>query len=110
MNARGFELPQIVEAEPSVPGPAGEHHGPSLYALADLQAQSEWTAIVARETRRLVGDRHLGSKFLRLIVGTRHQGHAADSRGETEIVLDPRGRASLAAERAAIEHNDRKAL
>ena len=62
------------------------------------------------EARRLVGDRHLGSEFLRLIVGARHQRHAGDAGREAEIVFDPRRRAGLAAERAAIEHEDRQSF
>ena len=40
----------------------------------------------------------------RLVVGTGHQRHAADAGRKAQVVLDPRRRAGLAAERTTVEH------
>ena len=47
---------------------------------------------------------------MRLVVGARHQRHAADAGRKAEIILDARRRAGLAAERTAIEHQNGKSL
>ena len=51
-----------------------------------------------------------GAEFLRLVVGARHQGHAGDAGRKSEVVLDPRRGAGLAAERAAVEHQHGQSL
>ena len=56
------------------------------------------------EADHLVRDRHLDPEFLRLVVGARHQGHAADAGWESQVVLDPRRGAGLPAKCAAVEH------
>ena len=58
----------------------------------------------------LVGDCGLNAELGCLAVGARHQSHATDPGRKTEIILDARGGAGLAAERAAIEHQHRKPL
>ena len=46
----------------------------------------------------------LHPELLGLIVGARHEGHAGDAGRETQVILDPGGGASLAAECATVEH------
>ena len=82
-----------------------------LHALPVGQSQHDAAVAVLRlETRHLRGNRRFDPEFLRLGVGACHQRHAADPGREAEIVLDPRRRAGLAAERAAIEHDRREAF
>src|SRR5580658_10650498 len=59
---------------------------------------------------RLVRDRHFDPKLLRLVIGPRHQCHAGNSGREAEIILYACRSPCLAAERAAIQHQDREAL
>ena len=56
------------------------------------------------EASDLVGNSHLDTEFLRLVVGSRHQRDAADDGRKAEVVFDARGGARLAAKGAAIEH------
>ena len=73
------------------------------------QLQHEWArGGLARGLKRdhLVRDRHLDPELLCLIVGACHQGEAGDAGGKAQIVLDPGGSTGLAAERAAVEHQD----
>jgi len=58
------------------------------------------------QAARLIRDRHFRAELLRLIVRTRHQGHAADSGRKAQIILDPRRSAGLSAKRAAVEHEN----
>ena len=60
------------------------------------------------DSDRLVGDCHLGPEFLRLAVRPAHQSHAGDAGRKAQVVLDARRGASLAAERATVEHHRRQ--
>ena len=108
MHARRFERIEVLDIEPPVARAGGEDHGAGLHPFADLQTEGEGAGGVRPRARLvdLVGDRHLGAEFLRLIVGARHQRHAGDSGRKAEIVFDPRRCAGLAAECAAIEDQD----
>ena len=64
--------------------------------------------VAALEPHRLVRDRQLDSEFLRLAVGPAHQRHAGNAGREAEIIFDPRRRARLPAERAAVDRQHRQ--
>ncbi|MEA2880470.1 MAG: hypothetical protein QOF14_5666 [Hyphomicrobiales bacterium] len=109
VDARHLESVEVVDIEPPVLGAAGKDHGTrsDLLVLGELEQKAASLRLKAPHLGR---DCHLGSKFLRLVVGPRHQGDAGDTSRKTEIVFDPGGRACLTAEGAAIEHKNRKAL
>src|SRR5262249_39549378 len=53
---------------------------------------------------------HLDPEFLCLSEGTAHQRHAGNTGWEAQIILDPRGSASLPTERAAVDRQDRQSF
>ena len=105
MHARRFERVEVFDIEAAIPRAAGDDDRARRSPLADVKLQVE-ASVIARPAKRthLVRNRHLGTEFLRLVVGARHQCHAGYSGGKAEIVFNPRRRARLAAERAAVEH------
>jgi hypothetical protein len=107
VHARTFEGIELRAGEPPIARAARDHDRTGAHALVVEQLQDEGRARrIARDAKpdRLVGDRHLDPELLRLGMGARHQGHAADSSWEAKIVLDAGGGAGLAPERAAVEH------
>ncbi len=113
VDARAFEVVEVREVEAAVAGAARDHR---RRARAHPLLRGEIATETARRRGRsehsqahdLVRDRHLGAELLRLIEGARHERHAADPGRKAEVVLDPRRRARLAAERARVEHDDRE--
>jgi hypothetical protein len=111
MHARRFEQVEALDCEATILRTAGENDRSCAHALAVGQSQHDAAVAVLRlEARHLRRNRRLDPEFLRLGIGAGHQRHAADAGREAEIVLDPRRRAGLAAERAAIEHDRREAF
>ena len=111
VDARALERREILDLEAAIPGAARDHDGarPDPLAVREPQLEARAVAVALRcEPHDLVRDRHLGAELLRLVEGARHQRHAGDAGREPQVVLDPRGRARLAAERAAVEHDDRQ--
>jgi len=107
VHARAFERREVCDCRPAITCAARDHHGARARAFAIRQSEHE-AAVPCKgrgiEPDHLVRDRHLDPELLRLGVGARHQRHAADARGESKVVFDPRRGASLPAERAAVEH------
>ena len=62
------------------------------------------------ETDHLARNGGLDSELVRLVVGARHQRHAADAGRKAEIILDACRCAGLTAERAAIQHQHGQSL
>ena len=56
----------------------------------------------------LVGNCHFHTELLSLIIGPRHQRHAANARRKAQIIFDTSRSSSLAAEGTAIEHQYRQ--
>ncbi len=99
--------------EPAIARAAGDHDRTGFDALAVEEVENEGVAVAAflrarAKAAHLIRDRHFGPEFLRLIVGARHQRDAGDAGRKAEIVFDPGRGAGLAAEGAAIEHEDGK--
>src|SRR5262249_59789517 len=80
----------------------------SLVVGKPYDERSALSTVQAIEPRRLIGYRHLDPEFLRLVVCTCHQGHAADAGRKAQIVLDARGSPGLAAECTAVEDEHRQ--
>src|SRR5207237_7993700 len=107
-DGRALEGGQVLPGETRVPRAGRDHDGARADTLAvrepELEARPVGVA-VALEAHDLVRDRELGAELLRLVVGARRQREAGDAGREAEVVLDPRRRARLAAEGAAVEHD-----
>ena len=72
---------------------------------------SSGSGVVSQSSRvDLLGDHHLGAELLRLHEGAPGQRLAGNAGRESQVVLDARAGAGLAAERARVEHDDRKAF
>ena len=111
MDTGALEVREARDVEPAIPGAGGDHHGSGASLLAAAEVELEGLAgRVGRQADRLVGNGHLHPELLGLVVGARHQGHAADAGGKAQIVLDARRGARLTAESPAIEHQGRQPL
>jgi len=113
MDGRSLELRQVRQIETAIERATRHDHAARLQRLVIADAQHIASAVRVRATAqlvRLIRYRHFRTEFLRLVVGARHQRHARDAGGESEIVLDARGGAGLPAEGAAIEHDHRQPL
>src|SRR5205085_11983961 len=98
-----------VDGKAAVPRSCCDNERPSLHALAVAELQMA-RVVPAFELHRLVGNRELDAELLRLAERASHQSHSRDAGREAEVVLDPSGGTGLAAERAAIQSQDRKTL
>jgi hypothetical protein len=108
-----FELREIGDIDAAVADAArvddGARADPFRVRKPKLEA-SRLAGRTASQAHDLVRYRHLGPELLRLVERARHQRHAGDSRRKAHVVLDPRRGARLAAEGAAIEHDDGQPL
>src|SRR5687768_4736800 len=98
MHARPLEMLQVLDLEPAIAGATGDHYraGADPLAVEEPQHAAVGTRLPFRlEIDSLVRDRHFGSELLGLIIGTRHQRHAGDSRREAQVVFDPGRSAGL---------------
>ena len=113
VDGRALELCEIRDVDAAVADAAGDHHGARADPFLVREPELEARRLAGREASQahdLVRDRHLGAELLRLVEGARHQRHAGDSGRKAHVVLDPRRRARLTAEGAAVEHDDREPL
>src|SRR5204863_3763296 len=113
VDARAFEWREILDVEASIPGTAGDDHraGADAFTIGETQQESPTAGNrLILQTHDFVRYRHLGPELLRLVVGARHQSHASDAGGKTQIILDPGGGAGLATEGSTIQHEHRETL
>ena len=112
MNAGAFVGVEILHREPPVVHAASDHNGSRADALAAGKFQNERRAAIVRrfETDHVVGNGGLDPELVGLVIGARHQRHAADAGRKAEIILDARRRAGLAAERTAVQRQHRKSF
>ena len=106
MHGGALEHSEVMHVEPTVAGAAGDDDGAGMDPLLIDESQRQTLAIgnaLLLQSADFAGDRHLGAKFLRLVVGARHQCDAGDPGRKAEITLDARRRTGLAAKRAAID-------
>ena len=77
-------------------------------SIGQPQLENSSRPSAAPEGRHFGRYDHLRSELLSLVVGARHQCQSADAGWKSEIILDSRRGAGLAAERAAVEHHHRE--
>ena len=112
MDAGAFVGVEILHREPPVVHAACDHDGSRADAFAAGKFQNKGRGVIVRcvEADHLVGDGGLDAELMRLVISARHQRHSTDAGGKAEIILDARRRAGLAAERAAVQRQNRKSL
>src|ERR1700747_558446 len=104
MHAGTFERVETLDSGPAITCAAGNDDRSRTDSLTVGQLQCEVAGTVRLRTQRahFIGDRRLGAKFLRLVVGARHQGDAGNSRRKAEIIFDPSRGTGLTAESTTI--------
>src|ERR1700722_14835372 len=113
VDAGSLECVQVRQSETAISGAGGDHDraGADMFPASESQRErSRLRVALSAQADRLIRDSHLDAKLLRLVVGPRHQGNAGNSGREAEVVLDAGRSTGLAAERAAIQHQDREAF
>jgi hypothetical protein len=113
VHTHTLERFEVLHVEAPVAGAAGNHHRTSAHAFSAHELQPKCSLVGTRrafDAQHLLWDRHLDAEFLRLVVGPGHQSHAGDAGRKTEVVLDARRSAGLAAEGAAIKRQNGEAL
>ena len=103
---------EVFDLRAPVARAARHHDGARAQRLAAIELQAEGAVAARAQSSALTLDRDhdVGAEFLRLVEGARGQRLAGNAGRKTEIVLDPRAGAGLAAEGARIEHRDREAF
>ena len=109
IHAPSFELAQAVGGEASVGGAGGGHHGPSR-DLAPVAQRDHQVAAGVAQRRRRARRGEPRAELLRLDDGPLRQVGTRDAHWEPEVVLDPRGRAGLAAGRRHLDAQGPQAL
>src|SRR4051812_40468730 len=109
MDGRTFEFLESVDFEAAITRASGDHDRAGLDALAGLELNSAWR-VATLERRGFVGDGDFDAELLRLAERAAHQRHAGNPGRKAEVIFDPRGSASLAAERPAVDRQHRQAL
>src|SRR5439155_26305215 len=114
LRAPAIEPPEVSHVDASVATAACDDDGtrPDAFPVREIEAEPRLGPpdVIASKLRGLGWNRHLDAELLRLIVGARHEGQAADAGRKAEIVLDPPRCARLAAEGAAGEDQHREPL
>ena len=97
---------ELLHGGPAITGSAGndDRMGSDLLIVGQSQNEVAGSVCLRAQCAHFVRDCHLGTEFLRLIVGARHQGNAGDPSWKAEIIFNPGRCASLTAKGAAIEH------
>src|SRR3954453_20464819 len=109
MHTRGFKSFEVRYIKAAIARATGDHDraGLDAFLIKQIQHETVRVRIIERlQPGRLIRDRHFRAKFLRLIVGARHEGHAANSGRKAQIVFDPGGGAGLPTKGAAIKHEN----
>ncbi len=112
-DAATLELRQPRHRRPAVARTAGDHHRARAQAPAIGQRQAVLAvarnagAVEAGDLRR---DHDLRAELLRLHEGAAGQRRARNAGRKSQVVLDARARAGLAAIGAAVEHDDIESL
>jgi hypothetical protein len=111
-DAGALEGREVGDVGPAIARAGSDDHGARTHgaAIGELQAQriaGTPRRPAAVEPRHLKRDRDLGTELQCLVEGAPGQRHAGDAGGEAQIVLDPRRRSGLTAERALVQHQHR---
>ena len=112
-DAVTLEVAQAGNLRAAIARAARDHHGARAQTTPVVELHGHLgvgPALRAFERRGLRRDQDLGAELLRLHERAAGQRLPRDSGREAEVVLDARARAGLAAERAAVEHDDAEAL
>ena len=112
-NTPTLEGREVRDCRSPVAGAGGDNGGSGAHhaVIGELQPHGFACFLwVALEPRYLKRNRNLDAKLQRLIEGAACEPHAGDASWKAKIVLDPRRRACLSAERPLIKHENREAL
>src|ERR1700757_2877166 len=99
--------------ETAISGAAGDDDTAGANSL--LAGESEQEAPLVRNSLALqafnfIRDRRVDAELMRLVIGSCHQGQAADAGRKAQIVFDARRGTGLTAKGAAIEREHREPL
>src|SRR5262252_205262 len=103
VDADTFELSEILDRRLTVPGSGGDDHGAGRNRYTVLESHAIGASF-AREIDGTFGNRHLGTKLLRLGIGAFGQLLTRNARGKSEVILDSRARSRLSARRIGFEY------
>ena len=113
-DAGALELVEIGDVGPAVARARRDHDRARRASSAPLARSSAKPGCVRSSSQWSFVDRErdgeLGAEFGRLGEGAAGERLAGNAGREAEIILDPRRRARLAAERARVEHEHRQAF